>query len=899
MQNRRESMREIVKECLRLGMAVFPCHGCRDGMCTCGRADCRSPGKHPLTRRGVYDASKIAEIVDKWFGGSEVPNLGIATGRISRIVVADIDCRHGGDVSLSELERIHGPLPRTAKVATGGGGWHLYFRCPEGVSVKNRTALRPGIDVRADNGHVIGPESIHASGNYYEVVVPFSEGIAELPAWLLEIMVQKADPSTPVLTVQPEADDLTTHPGSGEGERHATLCKLVGRHFARNDDAGTVLELALAWASKCSPPFSRNEVRKVVHDLEDKTAQRRSFVRSESEDEIDSIALPERPGVPSPRDEAFYGVIGEVVRKIEPESEASLGGMLLSFLVGFGNVVGRGPYFRVEGDRHHLNIFATLVGRSSRGRKGTSLGRTLDVLVGDESTWATDRIVNGVSSGEGIIWAVRDKDEGLEAVREKGRIVGYETVIRDHGEEDKRLWIIEAEFGQVLKVMSREGNTVSTVIRLAWDTGNLRVMTRNSRLRATYAHISFLTHITFEELHKRLGYTELFNGFANRFLWALVERSKLLPLGGRPLDFATEKECFRRIIDVASKIGEMKRSSDATDLWVETYSELTRERSGLYGAATGRAEAQALRLSMIYAAADGSPVIEACHLKAALAVWRYCDESARQIFGADQEDPLERVLYEAICSNRGVSRKGLHRLTGGHVPARSLIKALAAIHDRGLVRREMSATGGRPAECWFPCERTNKVVVPAVVSDLSVECRDAVEGGKLIAISDGEQGKEEGVATVGVESSFASGESVVESPVPVVAEMAATEAEVLSLSELLDAVNRMGGRLVHQGGVISVQASGETVSPVVEAAVAANRDALRSVIKPENVLGAVPLCATQAGGQGEVSSEVAAAVERFVARCVADGGEWDYDKMFDELDRNCQQSQEGGMHERQ
>ena len=252
-------------------------------------------------------------------------------------------------------------------------------------------------------------------------------------------------------------------------------------------------------------------------------------------------------------------------------------------------------------------------------------------------------------------------------------------------------------------MLRREGNTLSPIIRQAWDRGDLRSLTKNSSAVATDAHVSILGHITRAELNEYLSQTEMFNGFANRFLWGLVKRSKLLPDGGQAIDLEAVKQGLALAQKAASGVHRMTRSAAAIDLWHLLYPELTAERPGLYGAVTGRGEAQTLRLSMIYALFDGSAVIDTPHLQAAVAVWDYCDASAKIIFDG-HEDPLEQLLLDAIKRTPGISRKGLYRAVGGHIPAEVMALALANIRDRGLVRCTMQATGGRPAECWHPCE---------------------------------------------------------------------------------------------------------------------------------------------------------------------------------------------------
>ena len=109
--------------------------------------------------------------------------------------------------------------------------------------------------------------------------------------------------------------------------------------------------------------------------------------------------------------------------------------------------------------------------------------------------------------------------------------------IVDPGVTDKRLLIVEPEFAAALAVMERHGNTLSPLIRKARDGDKLSTLTKASPLTATDAHISIIGHITEDELKARLTRTDTANGFANRFLFALVERSQELPFGGDlPLD---------------------------------------------------------------------------------------------------------------------------------------------------------------------------------------------------------------------------------------------------------------------------------------------------------------------------------------------------------------------------
>ena len=167
----RNQLLHAALEYARLGWHIFPVHGVRDGHCTCGAWDCASAGKHPHVKgwlrprdhRSRHDRSVVAAM-------ASTQNIGAACGP-SGLLVLDIDPRHGGDESLERLEGRHRHF-YGLKVRTGGGGWHLFFRKPDGAMVKSRSnALGdgyPGIDVRADGGYVVLPPSLHASGKQYE-----------------------------------------------------------------------------------------------------------------------------------------------------------------------------------------------------------------------------------------------------------------------------------------------------------------------------------------------------------------------------------------------------------------------------------------------------------------------------------------------------------------------------------------------------------------------------------------------------------------------------------------------------------------------------------------------------------------------------------------------------------
>jgi hypothetical protein len=392
-----------------------------------------------------------------------------------------------------------------------------------------------------------------------------------------------------------------------------------------------------------------------------------------------------------------------VVRAIAPHTEADPAALLVNFLVAYGNAAGSAPHAIAEADRHGTNLFAVLVGPTSKGRKGSSWGHIRELFSRADPEWTDNRIMGGLSSGEGLLWAVRDAIEKTEAVREKGKPTG-ETVTYevDPGVTDKRLLVVEPEFASVLQVMGREKNTLSAILRQAWDsTGILRTMTKNSPAKATGAHISILGHITKGELGRHLTEAEAANGFGNRFLWICTKRAQFLPEGGGQPDYSSLVQYLHNSLDLARQMGPLQRDDQVRSVWADIYPTLSGDRPGLFGNITNRAEAQVLRLSLLYAALDGSQLVRLPHLEAALAVWQYAESSARYIFGDQTGDAVADRIFEALA-NREMDRTAMYYLFGKHVKSERISSALAMLRSIGRVKMEArDSDGGRSREVWM------------------------------------------------------------------------------------------------------------------------------------------------------------------------------------------------------
>ena len=173
------------------GWPVLPLYTVEGGSCTCGNVNCRSPGKHPRTQHGVKDASAISQQIHKWWRWWPGANVGIATGVVSGIIVLDIDPRNGGDASLEQLRNeFPDAFKELPEVRTGSGGAHFYFECRS--PTPSRAIIRPGIDVKADDGYVVAPPSLHISGSRYRFVSNSGLIPPPLPAALHDLILPKA-----------------------------------------------------------------------------------------------------------------------------------------------------------------------------------------------------------------------------------------------------------------------------------------------------------------------------------------------------------------------------------------------------------------------------------------------------------------------------------------------------------------------------------------------------------------------------------------------------------------------------------------------------------------------------------------------------------------------------------
>ncbi len=658
------------------------------------------------------------------------------------VIVADFDSGIGLDEVRAKLVAAGLPEP-TAIVSTSPNHWHTYWRleerlpdlptfkrhqqaladalgsCPN-VSSFQQVMRLPGpfCNVKADRPEAprvllveCDPNRIYPASDF-PIAPPMPE-IEVVPLEKLAIVIGRGSMADKTRAL---VETATAFPGKGRrasifeaardlhgrawdlADAQKVLVAAAAKLGLEPDDIADVpRQVRNAFSTPASPGFAAAEVATI-----DFTSAPPGDIDEEYNEELEAIPLPEPPALPPrPAVALAHGIVGEFMRRVELETEAHAVALATQFLVAFGNVIGRKPHTLVGRTRHGVNIYAAIVGNTGAGRKGTGLDVVRDCIRGADEYWADNCQSPNLTSGEGVVDALRDPVQ--KAVAKKGGGPDdFEVVTVDPGVPDKRLLIVSAELVSAFKAGNREGSILSPMLREAWDGKTLRTLAKNAARTATDPHLSIIGHATRFELMRVCKETDVHGGTMNRFLFVLSDRARLLPHGGDLDDLGLLPAKVADVVTFANGVERMRRTPEADRLWEAVYPELTTPRgSEIVAAVLSRGEAQALRLSMLFALAAGRAEITADDLAAALDLWRYCRASAEAIF-AGVHDSLFHKVAEAIQAQPGISRSLLHERLGWKLGSSQLVEALGRVHAAGVARPEKAQTRGRPVERWYP-----------------------------------------------------------------------------------------------------------------------------------------------------------------------------------------------------
>jgi hypothetical protein len=459
-------------------------------------------------------------------------------------------------------------------------------------------------------------------------------------------------------------------------------------------------------------------VQHVDYGVDAVARRKRDAKRAKADAAAYGAAVHEDPDLhrnaPRPSVECLYGLIGEIANTASDTTEANPFAVALNVIAYLSAGVGRGPYMAVGNTWHHARIFGLQVGRSAIGRKGdaVSIVHRIDAALRELDEEIAPQVHRGgLSSREGLAMLIHD-----------GYKDGKNDVEPIH---DKRLWVQEAEFANILAQGKRDGNTLSTALRDAWDGVSIKPATKTNRLWASNPHVSLSVAITPSELLSMMASRELTNGFANRFLEIWAERTKVLPFPKATPQDQIDKFAGRikaillhagadRPVDRDSR--QMKLTQGARERYAVLYvGELDDRRAGeKVNALLERRAPMLLRLAMLFALCDKSFDIDVHHVNAALAWIRYWVESVKYVFSSDLDEAgtdevnadAEKIVAHLKAHGRTTRKQLTLECFQGHTSKAKIDAALddllAATPPRIVVETvpRPKATPGAPAKFY-------------------------------------------------------------------------------------------------------------------------------------------------------------------------------------------------------
>jgi len=634
------------------------------------------PDKKPLVRWGAYQTEKPTESdVRAWWTQWPAANIGMACGPVSGFVVLDIDNEEG----LQALHQRGVSLPETLTVRTGRG-WHYYFQDP-GVKTKNfargkREFPIPYVDFRGHGGYVIVPLSRHANGQMYRVEK--KRPAVALPDWLLTL-VRDPDP------VQHETAERPAH----NGNRLSLAEKIFEKAVAQSSE-GTRNEMGLWLACQLrdnglTETEADSYLRRYATAVRDHGSH--PYLESEARESLQSAySRPAREGWTSPGSQTTGAASTEAVEESG----------LVDALGAFPEEAWRGP-FKVYRDAmqgtseapdtahfsslwalaaaclrrrvnfyyaypHFANVY--LVNFGNTGDSKTSAGRQGLRLLPDEGV----KLLRGVGSAEALGDWMQQPEEGPAV---------------------SHLLFIE-ELATLLTRGGWEGSTLLSFLTETFDAPQkYEIPFRKNPVLVQEPTPTLIAGTTIEWLWKGLREIDVHGGFGNRIFYMTGTPKPPIPLPAKPNPdaLADVRVHLHRLTNLSPR--ELFFTPDAQALWNDfyrawkstTWPELTT-------AAIKRVPAYIVKLSMIYACFEGTSLITADQLSAAIKVGHYGAKCADQLMNRHRQHTVQgkcetRVL--AVLKDEELPAWQVHRRISGSYTAEELGRAIRALVTAGVI----------------------------------------------------------------------------------------------------------------------------------------------------------------------------------------------------------------------
>lgn len=589
----------------------------------------------------------------------------------------------------------------------------------KGVSTTHRPHRPAGILIRPES---ITPDMRRTNSELLMSLLKQTTTVTTTTPALTPISLERFDASFNPSAHYDDADNLairvaaflTAMPESIEGQNGSgrlwAVCMPLVEGFALSP--ADALAAMPPWNARCQPPWSDKELVHALTNASKKAgtgANPIGYLLSSSGTTMTTISTPaatvtatesisqaQADTWPKPISQAgFIGPIGEFILRVTAGSEADPSAALVAALVRYGCRIGRTARLRIGGSDIFPNEYALLVGPTSSGRKGTTsnYSKILFSQADEQRPDFNDPIAgydtSGLSSGQGLIFAVRD------------------AAGDDHGVDEKRLMVVEPELAKILAGCRGAESTLSATIRDFWDSGTAAILNKNTPVKATGASVSILAMVTPSELQATTTHADTFNGFLNRFLIVCCRRPGLvaMPPTVAPSQFLDQRHAIRLALESRLILpdNEIRFDDDAAAFWVsDAYPRLESARHGAAEALLARGAGHVLRLSVTFAVSENCHEIGVRHIQAALAVWFYVERSVKYLFGDSTGDAkADHILHELRAIPGGMTRLELHALTGRHYKSSDFNRIRSLLLQARLILVTTSPTAGRPVERWI------------------------------------------------------------------------------------------------------------------------------------------------------------------------------------------------------
>lgn len=653
------------------------------------------PGeKVPLTKRGFKDANANVEMARTFLGNAGQPNYGMVWhDEPDPVFILDLDGGDGHTTWRDDWKGLIGylgALPKTLTTITPSGGRHLLLRWMTSIYGPHPPGDKLfGFTVRwPDKGYVVGPGSVVDGKTYTSNLAP----IAELP----EAWARDAQAMAKPLVHTNGAASLTPPPETGEGGRYAAIRTYQAQLYNRGLGRDTILtlvraELAPTFSPQLSEPELLERFDRAWKDIETRLGDPRLPGRVDQvpqstegfdDDILEELKLGSFPADPEPV--AFGGNLGAAVDDLAKSTTASPVGLLVSLTAIAGAVMAtKTEYFGEQTS----SFMALLVGESGTGKKGTAMDAAWRALTA-ENVWGSEPVslLSGLGSGEAI--------------------VGHMSRQAKHGLARGIVWA--PELSEVLIVGRREGSTLTTVLRNAFDRTALMNITKSATVevpRDSY-QLGALAGVTPDELRSLLSAgTEMTNGFAGRWL--------SVPVTGRDDQGVTGKvapsirpelaEQFRYALE--QRAGQRHRpilpDDDALDR-LSAYYRFLAALPGASGVLARRYATIAARVALVHSSLEMDDTIPLVHVDRAIALTEYSRTGIPWVYGMSAvvsgkaSRALQWLTTKSELTRSGLSLRMFGRRSDGRVD-----DAIEALVRAGLVEIVTGSTttkGGRPSK---------------------------------------------------------------------------------------------------------------------------------------------------------------------------------------------------------